>query len=80
MPENMILTLQQWRGLRGLNKRQLAEKSGITEKSIYNYEKDINNLRSASYDTIKSICDALDIKVSQIFLDDTSENPKQEVN
>lgn len=79
MPEDMILTLSEWRGLKGFSKKKLAEESGVTERSIYNYEKDIGNLQNASYSNIKSLCDALDIEVRQIFLGNTSEKPNQEV-
>ena len=79
MPENMILTLKQWRGLREISQRELAIKSGINERSIVNYESDVKRLRNAQYSTIKRIADVLEIEVSNIFLDDTSEKPKQEV-
>ena len=80
MPDNMILTLAEWRGLKGYSKKGLAERSGVTERSIYNYEKDAENLKNASYSNIKKLCDALEIKVDQIFLGNTSEKPKKEVN
>lgn len=80
MPENMVLTLAEWRGLKGYSKAQLAKESGVTERSIYNYEKDVNNLKNASYSNIKSLCDVLGIEVRQIFLSDVSEKPKKEVN
>lgn len=79
MTDKLVLTLAEWRGMRGLSKVKLAEKVGLSARTIYNYETDIKNLRRADYETIKKICDALDINVSQIFLDDTSEKPKQEV-
>ena len=70
------LTLKQWRNLRGMSQKTLSEKSGVTERSIANYEKDIDNLRSAKYSTIINICDALEISVDDIFLEHTSEKPK----
>lgn len=76
MDENTVLTLQQWRGLRGYSKVYLAKKSGVTEKTIYNFEKDISNLQNANFKTVKKLADALDIKVANIFLEDTSEKPK----
>ena len=36
--QKMVLTISQWRSLKEMNKRQLSEKSGVTEKTIYNYE------------------------------------------
>ena len=78
MPENVVLTLTEWRGLKGYSKKALAEKSGVTERSIYNYERDINSLKNASYSNIKKLCDALNIEVEQIFLGHNSEKPKKE--
>lgn len=79
MTEKLVLSLKQWRGVREVSQRELSIKSGVNERSIVNYEADNKNLRSAKYSTIKKLCDALDINVANIFLGDTSENPKQEV-
>lgn len=76
MNDNTVLTLKQWRGLRGYSKVDLARKSGVTERTIYSFEKDVENLHNANYRTIKKVANALDIKVENIFLDDTSEKPK----
>lgn len=76
MDDNTVLTLQQWRGLRGYSKVDLARKSGVTERTIYSFEKDIENLHNANYRTIKKVANALDIKVKNIFLDYTSEKLK----
>lgn len=76
MDDNTVLTLQQWRGLRGYTKVDLARKSGVTERTIYSFEKDIKNLHNANYRTIKKVANALDIKVENIFLDYISEKPK----
>ncbi|MFQ3853675.1 helix-turn-helix transcriptional regulator [Staphylococcus parequorum] len=76
MDDNTVLTLQQWRGLRGYSKVDLARKSGVTERTIYSFEKDIENLHNANYRTIKKVANALDIKVENIFLDYTSEKLK----
>ncbi|MDG0821376.1 helix-turn-helix domain-containing protein [Staphylococcus equorum] len=76
MNDNTVLTLKQWRGLRGYSKVDLARKSGVTERTIYSFEKDIENLHNANYRTIKKVANALDIKVENIFLDDNSEKPK----
>lgn len=76
MNDDTVLTLQQWRGLRGYTKVELARKSGVTERTIYSFEKDVENLNNANYRTIKKIANALDIRVENIFLDNTSEKPK----
>ena len=70
------LTLKQWRNLKGMSQKELSQRSGVTERSIANYEKDIDNLRSAKYSTIINICNALDISVDNIFLESTSEKLK----
>ncbi|UTT55247.1 helix-turn-helix transcriptional regulator [Staphylococcus equorum] len=67
MNDNTVLTLKQWRGLRGYSKVDLARKSGVTERTIYSFEKDIENLHNANYRTIKKVANALDIKVENIF-------------
>ena len=74
MPES--LTLTQWRRLKGLSQRELAELSGISERSIWEYEKNNNALENSSYATVKKICRVLEIEPSQIFLDNTSVKPK----
>ncbi|WP_436954472.1 helix-turn-helix transcriptional regulator [Staphylococcus ureilyticus] len=76
MNDDTVLTLQQWRGLRGYSKVELARKSGVTERTIYSFEKDVENLNNANYRTIKKIANALEIRVENIFLDNTSEKPK----
>ena len=75
MDEKTVLTLKQWRGLRGYNQSKLSEKTGITERTIINYEKDVENLYNAKYSTIEKLAVALDIKVENIFLNSDSEEP-----
>lgn len=75
---NEIMTIRQWRGMKELSQERLSELSGISERTIQIYEKDPKSLYNAKYSTIKRIADAMNIKVSNIFLDDTSEKPKQE--
>lgn len=70
-------TLEQWRKLRGLSQEELAIKVGVSSRTIVNYEKDVQNLRNASYYKVQKIADVLGIKLSQIFLIDTSEKPKR---
>ena len=72
-----IYTLAQWRRLRGLSQDELAAMVGITSRTIANYEKDVSNLGKASYEVVQRLAGALDVKLSQIFLGDTSEKPKQ---
>ena len=42
-------TLRQWRGIRDMRVNELASESGLTVKTINNYERDIDRLRVASY-------------------------------
>ncbi|NBH30568.1 helix-turn-helix domain-containing protein [Staphylococcus warneri] len=74
--ESMVLTIQQWRGLKRMTRVGLARKSGVTEKTIYNYENSQKHVQNASYQTLKKIADALQIKVDNIFLGNDSEKPK----
>ena len=75
MDEQTVLTLKQWRGLRGYSQSKLSEKTGITERTIINYEKNVTNLHNAKYSTIEKLAEALDIKVENIFLNGDSEEP-----
>ncbi|MDW4045972.1 helix-turn-helix transcriptional regulator [Staphylococcus saprophyticus] len=74
--EKMVLTISQWRGLKKMNKRQLSMKSGVTEKTIYNYELSQEYIQNANYRTLSKLANALEIKVDNIFLGDDSEKPK----
>ncbi|MBT2823113.1 MULTISPECIES: helix-turn-helix transcriptional regulator [Staphylococcus] len=80
MSNETILTLKQWRNLRDLSQKELANEANVTERSIANYEKDVKNLQNAKYATVKRLADALDVKVDNIFLSDTSEKPKLLIN
>lgn len=76
MSNETVLTLKQWRNLRELSQKELASEANVTERSIANYEKDVKNLQNAKYATVKRLADALDVKVDNIFLSETSEKPK----
>ncbi|WP_239700242.1 helix-turn-helix transcriptional regulator [Mammaliicoccus sp. D-M17] len=75
MDEKTVLTLRQWRALRGYSQRKLSEMTGVTERTIINYEKDVVNLHNAKYSTVEKLAVALDIKVANIFLGSDSEKP-----
>ena len=75
MNEKTVLTLRQWRGLRELSQKELSEKTGINERTIINYEKNVTNLHNAKYSTVEKLAVALDIKVENIFLNSDSEEP-----
>lgn len=75
MDEKTVLTLRQWRALRGYSQSKLSELTGVTERTIINYEKDVVNLHNAKYSTVEKLAVALDIKVANIFLGSDSEKP-----
>lgn len=66
------LTLKQWRNLREMSREELAVKSGLSAKTIENYENDISNLRKASWQNIESITLALGIEMNDIYMLSTS--------
>lgn len=73
---NKKLQLKQLRILNSLSREELAVQTGLTSRTIYNYEKDINNLRKANYETLEKLASALGVSVDNIFLSLTSEKPK----
>lgn len=68
-----VLTLKQWRNIRGVKQEELSDKSGVSLRSIVKYENGKDNLRNAKYSTIVKLCKALDISVKNLFLESTSE-------
>lgn len=77
MDKDLVLTLEQWRGLKGFSKVSLSKASGVSERTIYTFEKDVKNIQRSNFQTVKKLADALDIKVANIFLGDISEKPKK---
>ncbi|WP_449461332.1 helix-turn-helix domain-containing protein [Streptococcus suis] len=65
-------TLTNLRELRQLTQEQLAQKSGISVRTIVSYENDQSKLRKASYENLKSIANVLNVSVDDIFLEDIS--------
>lgn len=72
-------TLYDLRRMKRLTQKDLAEKTGITERTIITYETSVDNLRKASYENVEKIANALEVRIDQIFLSSDSEKPKQEV-
>lgn len=70
------ITLEQWRRIRLMSRAELSRKTGITEKTIFNYESSVNRLRKSSYDRLEKLANALKISVNDIYLDPKSEKPK----
>lgn len=75
MNEQTVLTLRQWRALRGYSQSKLSEMTGVNERTIINYERDVTNLHNAKYSTVEKLANALDVKVANIFLGSNSEKP-----
>lgn len=59
-----------------MSRAELSRKTGITEKTIFNYESSVNRLRKSSYDRLEKLANALKISVNDIYLDPKSEKPK----
>lgn len=51
-----------------LTQEELAQKAGLTTRSIGFYEADVNNLRKAKYPTLENLAKALGVSVDDIFL------------
>lgn len=68
----MATALTDLRKLNRLSQEELAAKTGLTPRTINNYEKDVNNLRKASYNNVEKIAKILKVTVDDIFLEDTS--------
>lgn len=60
-------TLKEWRKKRKLTRKELADISNIDENTIKSIEKGINNPRNAKLSTLLTLCDALHIKLKQLF-------------
>ncbi|KOR12019.1 hypothetical protein AMC75_11685 [Staphylococcus carnosus] len=65
----IVLPLANWRKMKGLTQKQLAEKALVTERTIQNYEDDNKNISNARYSTIKRIAEVLGIGTDNIFFD-----------
>lgn len=70
-------TMYDLRRAKRMTQKNLADRTGITERTIVTYEMDVRNLRKASYENVEKIADALDVSIDQIFLSSNSEKPKQ---
>lgn len=70
-------TMYDLRRAKRMTQKNLADRTGITERTIVTYEMDVRNLRKASYENVEKIADALDVSIDQIFLSSNSEKPKR---
>ncbi len=51
-----------------LTQEELADKAGVTSRTINAYEVDVNSMRRARYETLEKIAVALGVQVDNIFL------------
>ena len=61
----MATAITDLRKLNRLSQSQLAEKAGLTQKTIGNYEKDISFIRNAQYKNIEKVAKALGVSVDK---------------
>ncbi len=66
--QQMQYSIKELRARKDISQEELARLTNLTARTIYNYEKDVLNLRNASYSNIKKIADTLDVEVEEIFL------------
>ena len=69
-------TIRQLRGLRGMTQAELAEKVGVTENTIGEYESKPGRIKNAKYSTIERLAYALQVDIGDIFLDTTRVKPE----
>lgn len=70
-------TLYDLRRSKRMTQKELAEKAGLTERTIITYEMDIKKLRKAKYEVVEILAETLGVSIDQIFLSDNSEKPKR---
>lgn len=51
-----------------ITQEELASKSGLSARTIVQFEKDVNNLRKAKYETLLKLAEGLNVEVDDIFL------------
>lgn len=66
------LTLKQLRLQRELTREELSAMTGISARSIQNYEDDVLKLRKASLNNVELLANALEVSIDDIFLIPTS--------
>ena len=63
-------TLYDLRRSRRMTQKELAEQTGLTERTIITYEMDIKKFRKANYETVENIAKILGVSIDQFFLSD----------
>lgn len=67
MKINLGKRIKEFRKIRGLTQKQLAEKLGVTTITIQNYE---NNRREPNIETLNKIADVLNVTINDLIGDD----------
>lgn len=75
MKINLGKRIKEFRKIRGLTQKQLAEKLGVTTITIQNYE---NNRREPNIKTLNKIIDVLGIKITDLIDDTIPFNERKE--
>lgn len=70
-------TLYDLRRSKRMTQKELAEKAGLTERTIITYEMDIKKLRKAKYEVVETLAETLGVSIDQIFLSEDLEKPKR---
>ena len=58
--------LAYWRSNRGITQRELAEMTGLSIRTISNFESTCDGLRKTSMDNVLKICKVLNIDVKDL--------------
>lgn len=66
--EKVVKPLRAWRGLAEMTQAELAEKVGVTARTIGEWEKDTSVLSNVSHKRLQALAKALDIEVENIYL------------
>lgn len=61
-------TLKVLRARTELTQDELAKRASLSTRTIILFEKDVNNLRKAKYETLQRLAGALGVEVDDIFL------------
>lgn len=64
--ENIGQQLKNWRKIRGLKQKEVADRAGILPQNLYAYE---SGRRTPSFETLKAICDVLQVEYEIILRD-----------
>lgn len=61
-------TLKQLRNYAGLSQEKFGERIGVTSRTVWTYENDIEALKKVSYPMLQKMAEVLNVEVDNIFL------------